>query len=189
MKRLNSKNKEQGFTIIELVVVILLLGILTATALPRFIDVTDEAHSAVVDAVEGGLGTGIALFRAQWFAANQPATITQYEGLYANSTGWPKGLDKTLTSMTDCVNVFQSLLQAAGRPTIVTLTSTGADFASLAKTTTMTTKLAGMDYGAHYAGTGKCDYVYTGQYKNNVDGSLPVLKYDSASGKLTRTKK
>ena len=41
--------RQDGFTIIELVVVILLLGILAATALPRFMDVTDEAHDAVVE--------------------------------------------------------------------------------------------------------------------------------------------
>ena len=47
--------KQTGFTIIELVVVIVLLGIMAATALPRFMDVTSEAHSAVVDGVKGGM--------------------------------------------------------------------------------------------------------------------------------------
>ena len=63
-KNYKTKATQDGFTIIELIVVILLLGILTATALPRFLDVTDEAHDAVVDAVFGGLTTGVTLFRA-----------------------------------------------------------------------------------------------------------------------------
>ena len=58
--------KQKGFTIIELVVVILLLGILTATALPRFMDVTDEAHDAVVTGVLSGLQTSSGLFREKW---------------------------------------------------------------------------------------------------------------------------
>ena len=63
---------QSGFTIIELVVVIILLGIMAATALPRFMDVTDEAHDSVVQGVYGGLQSGISLYHAQWVAEGQP---------------------------------------------------------------------------------------------------------------------
>ena len=69
-------NKQQGFTIIELVVVILLLGILAATALPRFIDVTTQAHDSAFDATAGGFVTGTALYRAEWVARGQRAAQT-----------------------------------------------------------------------------------------------------------------
>ncbi|MBT4210454.1 MAG: type II secretion system protein, partial [Porticoccaceae bacterium] len=87
--------RQSGFTIIELVVVILLLGILTATALPRFLDVTDEAHAAVIDATRSGLLTGGALFRAQWIAEGQPtANIGFGDGtIDATVTGYPAGID------------------------------------------------------------------------------------------------
>jgi len=77
-------NKQQGFTIIELVVVILLLGILAATALPRFIDVTTQAHDSAFEATAGGFLTGTALYRAEWVARGQPAAetaLSSYNGL------------------------------------------------------------------------------------------------------------
>ncbi len=59
-------NKKQGFTLIELVVVIVVLGLLAVAALPRFIDVTDRAKEASIEAVAGGYATAVLSARAQW---------------------------------------------------------------------------------------------------------------------------
>ena len=57
--------KQAGFTLIELVVVIVILGILAATAAPKFIDLTGDARSSVVEAVKGSLNSAADLAHAK----------------------------------------------------------------------------------------------------------------------------
>lgn len=112
--------KQAGFTIVELVVVIALLGILAAVALPRFLNVTDDAHQSAVSGAGGALRSAVALVKSQSVVDGVVSGNIDFggqTGVYVNAAGYPQG-NATLSARA-CVSVWEDILQT-GAPTVST---------------------------------------------------------------------
>ncbi len=77
------KQNQEGFTLIELVVVIVLLGILAAAAIPKYLDLSDKAKEAADKGYLGGLRSATVLI----YASNVLYDTTVVHGGLTNN--WP----------------------------------------------------------------------------------------------------
>ena len=63
---MKSGRKQKGFTLIELIVVIVILGILAAVAIPKYVSVVSDARRASVNGMAGGLRSAMMLSKAKY---------------------------------------------------------------------------------------------------------------------------
>ena len=130
------KRSNLGFTLIELVLVIIVLGILAVTALPRFINIKDDALKSTVSTTAASFAGAVQLAHAGWAVKTkgEPLALYNFSGmgkqdLDINSHGWPVGTKEdqggqlpdavfpggdsdqiSVSSRDDCVSLFGALL-------------------------------------------------------------------------------
>jgi len=126
-------NKQRGFSLIELIIVVVILSLLAVTALPRFVNISEQAEDASVEGVAGGFATAVGLVRAQWEIEGRPtgdtALITMdLTQIRVNEFGFPTagsggsnaGTNLSPSQMTAsaCKSVFDGIMQSPVRSVI-----------------------------------------------------------------------
>lgn len=165
-------NKQKGFTLIELVVVIVILGILAVTAAPRFLNFQRDAHLARAETAFANFENATYLFHSKWLAEGEPTGVVDYgQGdVYPSSTGFPASVGRALVDPSriegeQCFALWDALMD-----TDITARAQGSD----------TVLPSDTDVVVWYTGSNECYYYYTTGYSSDED--LPKFFYSPLTG-------
>jgi len=139
------RSKQQGFTLIELIMVIVILGILAATALPKFADLGKDARIAALEGAEGAMKSAMAMTHGQSLIKGNASSNITVEGVAVSIVnGYPakssSGIDRTLNLSGD-LTLSNGVISIAGAATAAQcrVTYTAATTSAPARTAIVTT--------------------------------------------------
>lgn len=156
--------KQQGFTLIELVAVIVLLGILAVTALPRFVDLQSDARIATLEGVKAAMeGVSVQIYAKALVAGEEVGTAELDAGSIGTvsvSEGYPRAEVGANQHIFELLELSSDLQQDGG---------------ALGNTQMR----VGYLRGAANVRTGNCFIIYTESAGN---GALPTFDMTNVTG-------